>query len=97
MGSQRRFDWGVVLCSVALLVLCLGFLAQLKPSETATVEQLLPPNKTAELAELRRRYGDAGDFALITAQFSTGNPEIRRERIRELEQALAHTPGVRRT
>lgn len=92
MGRLR--DRAIVAASFALLLFCLVWLARLAPNEAATIEQVLPPAKVAEIAELRRAYGDAGDFALVGVETST---DRRLEKTRTIENALAAVPGVRRT
>jgi len=86
---------------LALWGLCIAYLTRLTPSETSTVEQLLPPEKVQEIVTLRQLYGDAGDIVLVMASFApptaSEGTSARTQRLRDLESALGHVEGVRRT
>lgn len=95
MGKTR--DRAIVALSLALLVFCLTWLARLAPNEAALVEQVLPPAQVEAVAELRRAWGDAGDFALVMIETTATNASDRLARTAAIEAELAHVPGVRRT
>lgn len=91
----RRRDWIVVLGAlVATLVSLIGLL-RIRPSETPTVEQVLPPEVLSEARRTDRAFGDAGDFVVVVLRHR--DAEQAEAGLRRTEAAVAQLEGVSRT
>lgn len=91
MSSLQRFDRAVILVGLFLLGPALFYLWKLEPSETATVEQLVPPAEADRVRALRRRFGAESDLLLVSV---SSRAPLSMERIEVLEAVIAAAQGV---
>lgn len=73
----------------------LAGLLRVRPSETPTVEQVLPPELLSEARRADRAFGDAGDFVVIVLQHR--DAEQAGAGLKRTEAAIAELEGVSRT